>query len=1227
MGGADSSAGSSSGSDESVVDPTIDTMLREAAATSTPDPLSFRGTERFEVVKYLGRGGFGSVYEVRDRHLLVDLHLSQHAQPSTIALKLLRRPHAERLARFKREFRDLAELRHPNLVTLYELVATDDHVFFTMELVRGESPLRYVQRRADRARQMLRGLAQGLVALHREGRLHRDIKPSNILVEPDGRVVLLDFGLAAEIGVTGDEAGTPLYMSPEQCAHERLTEASDYYAAGLVVFQALTGTLPFGGEPADVMRTKQTTDAPRVSSIVAVPPDVDELCAALLARDPRNRPRGEDMIAALDAPSTARVPTGRITVREVFVGRRSEQAALARLFDDATRGACQIASVLGPSGIGKSALLRTFMDDVRARRPDALILRGRCFELESVPYKALDAVIDELSRELRRMTDDEVVQLLPRDADALATLFPVLLQVRSIAASMKIPAIAAVDKTDVKTRGLVALKTLFRLLATKQPVVVCVDDLQWGDVDSANLFADLVRGPDAPAVLWVSGFRDEERATSPYLSRLSQLLHGVAIHELRLAPLDNAEAAHLATALLVDDDARAEAIAAESRGNPFFVHELARGGGGAHAVDTIVQARVAQLDEASRTALEMIAIAARPLELDVVASASRIADLRETLSTLRAEHLIRARDAQRERLIECYHDRIREAVARSLSPERRTLTHIALATALLRTDADDANAAQIGFHLAEGGEPSRAFGYYKTAAERAAAALAFEDAAQLYRRALELGEHDNNRTALELAYAEVLAVSGHGREAARIWLALVGRVDSERGIVLRRRATEELILQGDIGQGYAAMAELLADLDIALPINPAIALAKVIAGRAVLAVTGPQLRATRRAASRREIARLDTIAGLSWAITSQQPLVGYALQTEHLRLALRSGDRGRAAVALWLEASIGALRGAQGGAYTHRILELAREYNAGLDAVPLATQRTIEGIVATFEGRFLDALAHLDAADRAPRSNTLGHASLRGTLHIFRAVALFWMGRSGDLLRELPAARREIDAQNNNYARLWLDLLEGWALSSTGRIADAWAISERVRLRLPPGMFQMHRWYLDYGQIKFLLFEDKVEEAWERLAQVRRQTRFMITGQTQRVAGLWVRASTALLLAAQRPATRPRMLVEARAVVRKLEKESTPWIDAIAKALAGTIANVDGDRTLALNLFAHAEPLLARHHIEVVHAAVQRERGRLLGGAKGRALVERGDTWMASQSVDASISSVLLGSR
>ena len=192
-----------------------------------------------------------------------------------MALKTLRRSTAADLYRLKREFRSLADVAHPNLVCLYELFVEDDRCFFTMELVNGTGFVDHV-RGADRSHRSdirlvpaARQLVEGVCALHRKGKLHCDIKPSNVLVTTDGRVVVLDFGLIADqrYGQAGDAnyvaGGTPAYMAPEEAPGMAPSEASDWYAVGVTLYEALTGVLPFSGPLRDVRAHKRAQDPPR----------------------------------------------------------------------------------------------------------------------------------------------------------------------------------------------------------------------------------------------------------------------------------------------------------------------------------------------------------------------------------------------------------------------------------------------------------------------------------------------------------------------------------------------------------------------------------------------------------------------------------------------------------------------------------------------------------------------------------------------------------------------------------------------------------------------------------------------------------------------------------------------------------------------------------------------------------------------------------------------------
>jgi serine/threonine protein kinase len=303
------------------------------------------------VVDVLGSGGMGIVYRARDlRHGV------------TVAVKTMRQVDAAAVSRFKQEFRALLDVSHPNLVTLYELISDGRQWFIVMEYVDGVGFLDHVRgaarpaggdvspsawglapstvdfpetavapppapggRRApappatalaavgpaggERLRRALRGLACGLAALHQAGRLHRDIKPSNVMVTRQGRVVLMDFGLvttpdrgAGEASTGGQVVGTAAYMAPEQAAGLRASEASDWYSVGVIIYEALTGRLPFSGPPLQVLMDKQRYEPPPPRELAPdAPDDLNLLCSELLHRDPGARPTSREVLERLGA--------------------------------------------------------------------------------------------------------------------------------------------------------------------------------------------------------------------------------------------------------------------------------------------------------------------------------------------------------------------------------------------------------------------------------------------------------------------------------------------------------------------------------------------------------------------------------------------------------------------------------------------------------------------------------------------------------------------------------------------------------------------------------------------------------------------------------------------------------------------------------------------------------------------------------------------------------------
>ena len=224
------------------------------------------------------------------------------------------------------------------------------------------------------------------------------------MVTDDGRVVLLDFGLAsvAALQSTLFVAGTPLYMAPEQAASGPVTPAADWYSFGVLLFELLTGTLPFRGHMYEVLSAKQGGRAPKVQSVLpSVPEDLARLCDALLAPEPKERPTGAEVLEGLGQPRNVLRAFRSRANKDALVGRECERDALCAALDEVKRQERAVAVVVsGESGVGKSTLARAFLDS-HAQDDGVLTFFSRCYERELVPFKAVDGLLDAVAHFLR----------------------------------------------------------------------------------------------------------------------------------------------------------------------------------------------------------------------------------------------------------------------------------------------------------------------------------------------------------------------------------------------------------------------------------------------------------------------------------------------------------------------------------------------------------------------------------------------------------------------------------------------------------------------------------------------------------------------------------------------------------------------------------------------------------------------------------------------------------
>jgi serine/threonine protein kinase/tetratricopeptide (TPR) repeat protein len=890
---------------------------------------------RFHVRRPLGEGGFGAVYEVFDTE-----------RDAVVALKTMWRLDAASLYRFKQEFRTLSELRHPHLARLHELFADGDQWFFTMERVQGVDWLDYVSnvarergpvelaleatelaplasaaeaapnatvhgphpsvtihgrantRSADltRLRRSLAELASVLGLVHEHGIVHRDVKPANVLVTEDGRLVLLDFGIAtrtagpgASLGDADGIVGTPAYMAPEQLLGEPLTAACDWYAVGTMLFEALTGELPFSGSVGAIVTAKLGAKEPSLEAwstfgAEALPADLVELASALLRRDPVARAGLDEVLRVVGGLPTARSRSQAPLRGEGFVGREVELARLRTAFDRARAETPSLIVLDGPSGIGKSAVARAF---ARSLPREVLRLEGRSFQRELVPFKALDGAFDALSRHLLSLSELEVQSLLPRRASLLGQLFPVLGRVPAIA---KAPRAAGLHG-DLRERSVEALRELLARICDRVPVMVVLDDVQWGDVDSARLLAEVLSPPDPVPLFVVMTRRPDDPGAGVFLSaldeRLSVLRCSARVETVRIDPLSEADAQALAAR--ISDGALAprevDAVVRDAGGQPFLLCELARAvdAAGAPSVDALVERRVAELSDLSRTMLSLLAAAERSVataQLESLLAGAGAAVL-ESVHELCDARLAR-RCGLRGELVEPYHDRVREPVIARLGVAERRALHGQLLALFAETDGVAPDT--VYRHAREAGESTAALHWGERAAREAIEAFALDHALQILEELLQDPAVDaSSRLRLGLSRVDALERAGRYAAALEVGESLLPALD--RGADGARAAQLRITLasaQAQLGTDDERAGTWLREAAIAAKRAGDETLATTAWGRLVFLTSERLRRPEATAALRAEgAALLGEIA---------DPLALAGLRQSEARALVRSGD-------------------------------------------------------------------------------------------------------------------------------------------------------------------------------------------------------------------------------------------------------------------------------------------------------------------------------------------------
>lgn len=593
-------------------------------ATTTPNeqtpPQPGEHIGIYQVLAAVARGGMASVIRVRDTR-------SEEELAMKLLLPLTRSDEAR--SRFRREFRSLSRLNHPNIISVYEWGIRVDRPWFTMDLITGHTLSDEAQKlrlmvpneRFGKIEHILAQLTYALAYIHDRGIIHRDITPGNIMVSLDDSITLMDFGVVKDLGAdltaAGELIGTVAYISPEQIRGEPLDARTDLYSLGAVLYLLLTGKKPFQAHSLQGYLEKHLTQTPKRPQELdpLIPTGLDKICMRLMEKDPNNRYASAAHLLHLIGGRTVEEEKINHWPSET-VGRTQHKAMLREAMDRLTSNGDGAAfAFTGSSGFGKTRMMD--LAELYAKNRGLTVGRGRCRNHDR-PFGAFIGVYRSLG---------------PDSAP------PIVRQL--------------FDGTEEEsTLERYAILAAFRdYLLARAPCVIIIDELEKADPATAELIEYLIRNTvelrDEP-ITFVLAHESSPNSSSNILATLD------SIEVRHLKPLVASDVEELVLALTDGGDvalALAKRIHQESHGSPAFVADMLRGlvddgrlvpeeGGGHYHIHLqlheitrsripipaslrqSIKARLAPLSEQAMEVARILAVGRRRLNLDTVIEAA-----------------------------------------------------------------------------------------------------------------------------------------------------------------------------------------------------------------------------------------------------------------------------------------------------------------------------------------------------------------------------------------------------------------------------------------------------------------------------------------------------------------------------------------------------------------------------------------------------------------------------
>jgi eukaryotic-like serine/threonine-protein kinase len=1182
---------------------------------------AFAGNARFDVRGRLGDGGGGVVYRAYDRELVRE-----------VAVKVMRDTSGDGMQRIRASFPALKRLSHPNLVQLLDLVEDAGRLLLIMELVDGLELHDYVRHSSEpapsgqafhelRLRSAFLQLAQALYSLHSERKVHRDVKPGNVRVTPEGRAVLLDLDLSIDLDAEPSESGWPSelrpvgtapYMAPEQASSAGASFASDWYGFGVVLYEALTGVLPFRGTDLEILLKKQEV-APTPPEELApnLPADLAGLCRDLLAGQPSQRPLGVEVLRRLgleEETVSQRLSLSAImSARTTCVGREHEIERLLEALERSRAGS-YVVRVTGEPGVGKTALCQELVRRVAHDAPQPLVLVGRCPRHPDRPHAALGEPVAHAVDALRDAPREEQLRLGQGAMRLLERMFGA-----SVAGleEARGPRAIPPDPLEQRFRAIDSLRVMFATLATKRPLLFWLDDYQWADLDTQRLISALLRGGEPLRMLLVLSEDLPPGGLSASLPSADEVI--------ALAGLTRTAARALARQL---DERRggardAPAVLYPRDTLPLLIQERVRyallfdeRSSEALDVPALLEARVGALPVEARKLLEIVCAAYDPLPQEVCERASGLsrASFSRQLASLRAFALVRCFSALGEDFVAPSHAAVGSVLERRV-PLARPQLHGMLAGALHVREQTRASARLLR-HQAESGDRQGAAASALAAAQDAARALAFQRAAELLLLAstLQPAQGDDASAQLMGRIGDALSNAGASLTAANMYRQagqLAKGADRTRP---RQRAVEHFLRAGEQELGVRAVDELLECFDLELSRSPRAAFWGLLRKRMVVRLRGFGFREVSEGqVAVNDLRAIDALWSTGVRLVMVDTVRGADLLARGIIKALRVGEPKRVARALCTDAWI--MLGYKRSHLTHieRAVEIARALIERQPSPFLDGQlKLAEGMLALARFALPEAHARFRAGEQVMRAECTDVAWEITLSQVYQIISLTQTGRFAEACAKYETATHEARERGDVWGHAQLMTVGAIGVKLVRDLPNEAA--EDIRAGLPRWeqlqQVQMQHvvtliasTYIDlYRGVTRAL--EQLELAWP---QVKRQ--FFLYTRYPRSTLYELRGRARLLVAKRR--RDPTLLRAAEADARTLLAQDEGPEHGFGRILLAGVCAQRGQPERALELLRVAVDDLDRRGLELWSLSGRYVLGRLLGDADGRALREQ----------------------